>query len=137
MRSSIRYRRQVRHDLAHDAGELEPVSQETRRDVDVVGFRMRVQDKVLVRTIGEHAGLHRQGWAVGIRKIPADPLAEHVFIFGMNLAIDASRVHILATVVIFSDFESRNSVHRASVEAALGSFEIEDRERSELKKLGT
>ena len=39
---------QVRQDLAHDAGELEPVSGESRRDKDVAGFRMRVENKVLV-----------------------------------------------------------------------------------------
>src|SRR5256885_17087669 len=107
-----------------------------RRDVNVVGFRMRVENKVLVRTIGEHAGFHRQRGTVRVRKIPADSLAQYGFIFGMNFPVDARRVYVFAPVVIFPDLESWNAILRASVESAFGSFQVEYREGSQLKPLG-
>ena len=67
-----------------------------------VGWRSRMK---CVRREREETGLHGHRRTVGVGEVSADGDAQHLFVFGMALAVDRIRVAALETMVVFADLE--------------------------------
>src|SRR5215218_5999326 len=119
---------QVGHDLADDAGELEAVSGAGRGDGDLRVVRVQIYDKVVVGSVGEHAGLQVHCWAAAVREVSFGEAPEELLVVVVGLAVDLVGIASLAQVEVFAELEARHAEDRETVEATLVHEQVEDRE---------
>src|SRR3712207_6704507 len=96
-----------------------------RSEGNLIVLRVHVYDEVVVRSVGEHAGLqvHRRAAAVRevtLREVPQEPLVVVV-----RLAVDSLGIDFLFQVVVLTELEARNTLHGEAVEAPLPPQQIE------------
>ena len=89
---------------------------------------MQVDDEVVVRRVGEHAGLevHRRPAAVG--EVALGEIPQQLLVVVVRLAVEGLGVDDLFEVVVLPELEARDAVHREAVEAPLVNEQVEDGE---------
>ena len=87
--------REIGQNLADNRGELEAVPGARRGDHDLGNVRQHVEDEMLVRGIGEHAGAKGHGRAVRRRKVACGGLAQWRFVVGVGFPLEIVRVNPL------------------------------------------
>ena len=117
---------QIGHYLAYDAGELEAVPGAGRGDGDLRVVGVQVYDEVMVRGVGEHAGLqvHRRTAAVG--EVSFGEAPEELLVVVVGLVVDLVGTAGLAQVEVFAELESGHAEDRQALEAAFIHEKVED-----------
>ena len=119
--------REIGQDLADNRGELEAVPGARRGDHDLGKVRQHVEDEMLVRGIGEHAGAQGHGRAVRRRKVACRRLAQRSFVVGVGLSLEIVRVDPLLQMMVKADLESRHVVLWEAVVSPLRDHQVEHR----------
>ena len=78
--------RQIRQNFADRAREFEAVARARRRDDNLIKARQRVENKMLIRRVGEDARPHGQNVAVGIGEEACEARTQRRFICGRRFA---------------------------------------------------
>ena len=110
--ASFSLRRQIGHDLADDAAELESVAGEPGREEDIRKARQGVDDEVLVRRVSEHAGLERHRRPVRVGKVAGDRLPQYRLILIAAVSIQTLGGGRFIKVVELANLETRYAERR-------------------------
>ena len=76
--------------------------------------RQQIEDEMLVRGVGEHAGAQGHGRAVGGREVARGRLAQRRFVDRARLALEIVGVDLLLEMMVETDLEPRHVVLRES-----------------------
>src|SRR6185437_16928379 len=106
--------------------EFESMPGKTGCDRDIGMARMAVEDEMLIRAVGEHAGSERGGGASRLRKIPRDARSNDVFVGCCAGSLDRVGVHRLTQVVPLPHLETGPSSDRHAIKRAFGHPHVED-----------
>src|SRR6185437_12440470 len=109
---------EVGQDFADDAAKLVAMTGAGGRYDNLLVHGVMIDDEMLVRRVGEHAGAERHGRSVALREIAVRKLAQQRFVGLIGLASQEVRSAVLAAMVIPSEFEAGNLVDRKAVMAA-------------------
>src|SRR5919107_76592 len=120
--------RQVGHDLTYDARELVAVSRAGRGERDLRVVRVQVYDEVVVRRVGEHAGLQIHGRSATIGEVPLGEVPQEPLVVVVRLAVQAIRIDVLFQVVVLAELEAGHAEDGEAVESTLLHEQIEDGE---------
>src|SRR5215207_2240951 len=118
----------VGHDLADDAGELEAVTRAGRGDRDLRVVGVPVYDEVVVRSVGEHAGLQVHRGPAAVREVSFGEAPEELLVVVVGLAVDLVGASGLTQVEVLAELEARHAEDGEAVEAALVYEQVEDGE---------
>src|SRR5919107_32873 len=119
---------EVGHDLTDDAGELEAVSRARRGDRDLRVVRVQIKDEVVVRGVGEHAGLQVHGGASAVGEVSLGEAPEELLVAVVGLAVKLVGASGLVQVEVLAELEARHAEDGKAVEATLVHEQIEDGE---------
>src|ERR671917_1268248 len=127
---------EVGHDLANHARELVAVPRARRGERDLLVVWVHVDDEVVVRRVGEHAGLqvHRRPAPVG--EVALGEVPQHPLVAVVGLAVVVVGVDDLFEVVVLAELETGDTVNREAVETSLVHEQVEDGELFRAEALG-
>src|SRR5579885_3507365 len=119
---------QIGENFPDYAGELEAVARAGRGHHDLRIAGEQVEDEVLVRRIGEQAGVERECWPGALGEVALGETAQNALVFGFEPAVILIGIHLLPAVMIAPELEARDTEDRESVVAAFLDQQVEDGE---------